>query len=109
MTEAQRHFRLALENTADPRQAHYLLGRSLIRTGSLTEAIAHLLETVKQEDEKTPVCMQALAVAYQRAGDLDKSVYYFQQARQRAVSRKMEELAVQLQKELDEVRGAKAP
>jgi tetratricopeptide (TPR) repeat protein len=102
-SEAQQHFRLALETDPNSRQAHFLLGRSLIRTAQWSEAIAHLLETIKLEDDKTPVCMQTLAVAYQRAGDLERAVHYMQEARQRAVSRKMVELAAQLQLGLEQL------
>jgi lipopolysaccharide biosynthesis regulator YciM len=102
-SEAQEHFRLALENDATRRQAHFLLGRSLIRTGQWTDAIQHLLETIQVNDDKTPVCLQTLAVAYQRAGDAGSAVHYLQQARQRAIARKMTELAAQLQQELEQV------
>lgn len=109
-SEAQEHFRLALENDANSRQAHFLLGRSLLRTGQWTGAIQHLLETIKVDDDKTPVCLQTLAVAYQRAGDLASAADYLQQAQQRAISRKMTELAAQLQRELEQVsKEAKAP
>jgi tetratricopeptide (TPR) repeat protein len=99
--EAQKHFRRALENAPANRQAHYVLGRSLIRTGQLNEAIIELLETIRVEDDKTPVCMQALAAAYQRAGDLNHALHYTSEARQRAVARKMDALAAQLQGDLD--------
>ena len=89
MTEAQQHFRLALEEAPANRQTHYLFGRSLIRTGQFGEAIAQLLETIQVEDDKTPVCMQALAAAYQRAGDLKSAAHYTREARKRALSRNM--------------------
>jgi tetratricopeptide (TPR) repeat protein len=107
MTEAQQHFRLALEDAPANRQTHYLFGLSLIRTGQYSEAIAQLLETIKVEDEKTPICMQALAAAYQRAGDLKSAAHYTREARQRALSRNMTALAEQLQQDL--VRLSKAP
>jgi predicted Zn-dependent protease len=107
MTEAQQHFRLALEDAPANRQTHYLFGRSLIRTGQFGEAIAQLLETIKVEDDKTPICMQALAAAYQRAGDLKSAAHYTREARQRALSRNMTALAEQLQQDL--VRLSKAP
>jgi tetratricopeptide (TPR) repeat protein len=107
MTEAQQHFRLALEDAPTNRQTHYLFGRSLIRTGQYSEAIAQLLETIQVEDDKTPICMQALAAAYQRAGDLKNAAHYTREARQRALSRNMTALAEQLQQDL--VRLSKAP
>jgi tetratricopeptide (TPR) repeat protein len=109
-SDAQQHFRLALENDPSNRQAHFLLGRSLIRTGQWSDAITHLLETISVDDDKTPICMQTLAVAYQRSGDLDRAMHYIQQARQRAISRKMMELAAQLQKQWEQLsKEAKAP
>jgi tetratricopeptide (TPR) repeat protein len=78
--EAQRHCRLALESDPNHRQARYLLGRSLIRTGRMEEAIGHLLRTIQAEDRKTPVCMQMLAVAYQRSGDRERAAYYLREA-----------------------------
>ena len=107
MTEAQQHFRLALEDAPANRQTHYLFGRSLIRTGQFGEAIAQLQETIQVEDDKTPLCMQALAAAYQRAGDLKSAAHYTREARQRALSRNMTALADQLQQDL--VRLSKAP
>src|SRR5436190_1465324 len=109
-TEAQEHFRLALENGTNIRQAHFLLGRSLIRTGQWADAIQHLLETINVDDDKTPVCLQTLAAAYQRTGDLASAVRYLQQARQQAISRNNTKLAAQLQQELKQVsKEAAAP
>jgi tetratricopeptide (TPR) repeat protein len=105
--EAQQHFRLALDEAPANRQAHYLFGRSLIRTGEFGQAIDHLKETIKVEDDKTPVCMQALAAAYQRSGDLKNAAHYTREARQRALSRNMTALADQLEHDL--VRLSKAP
>ncbi|HKX00830.1 MAG TPA: tetratricopeptide repeat protein [Bryobacteraceae bacterium] len=99
--EAQHHFRLAVENAPSSRQARYLLGRSLIRTGPLDEAIAELRETIQVEDDKTPVCMQALAAAYQRAGNLRMALHYAQEARQRCLARRMDALAAELQLDID--------
>jgi len=99
--EAQRHYRLALENNPTHRQAHYLLGRSLIRTGPIDEAIAHLVSTIKVEDRKTPICMQALASAYEHAGNRAQALYYLREGRDRAVSLKMDELAAQLKRDSD--------
>jgi len=105
--EAERYYRLALESNPAHRQAQYLLGRSLTRTGRFGEAISYLLETVKVEDDKTPSCLQLLAIAYERAGDRGRAVYYTRQARERAVSLKMHQLAAQLQGDLDRL-AAKA-
>src|SRR6185503_9858021 len=98
MSEAQQHFRLALENSPGNRQARYLLGSSLIRTGQFEVAITQLLETIKVDDDKTPLCMQTLAVVYQSAGDIRKALYYTRQARERAILHKMDELVAQLER-----------
>ena len=101
LSDAQQHLRLALENSPDNRRAHYILGDSLIRGGKFQEAISQLLDTIRVEDDKTPLCLQTLAIAYQRAGDLSHALYYTREARQRAVSRNMAELAERLQEQLD--------
>lgn len=103
--QAQRHYRLALEGNPAHRQALYLLGRSMIRTGPIEEAIQHLLETLKVEDSKTPLCLQALGFAYERAGDRERALYYTREAWRRAASLKMEELVTQLQKDLERLAG----
>jgi tetratricopeptide (TPR) repeat protein len=103
--DAQRHYRLAFEADPRHRQAQYLLGHSLVRTGRFDLGIPLLLEAIKVEDEKTPVCMQALAIAYERAGDPKKAVYYFREAQQRAQSHKLEGLANQLQQDLERLAG----
>ena len=106
VTEAQQHFRLALQDVPANRQAHYLLGRSLIRAGQFREAIAQLQETIRVEDDSTPICMQALAAAYQRSGDMENAVHYTSEARQRALSRNMTALADELRQELARLSSA---
>jgi tetratricopeptide (TPR) repeat protein len=100
VTAAQRHYRLALDSSPSHRQAQYLLGYSLVRTGHFDEAISHLVETIKIEDEKTPICMQTLAAAYERMGDRKRALYYVREARQRATSRKLDKLTTQLDQDL---------
>jgi len=101
--DAQRHFRLALDDNPASREARFLLGRSLIRTGEFNEAIAQLSKTIDVDDEKTAVCMQTLAVAHQRAGNLNPALHFLELARDRARARKMDQLAAQLQEQLDQV------
>jgi len=103
--QAQRHYRLALEGNPSHRQALYLLGRSLMGSGPMEEAIHHLLETLKVEDSKTPLCLQALGIAYERAGNRERALYYTREAWRRATSLKMRELVTQLQKEIDRLAG----
>ncbi len=101
--KAQESFQRALDDQPSNRESRFLLGRSLIRTGDFHAAIAQLVQTTQVDDDKTPVCLQTLAVAYQRAGDLKAAVNYLQQARQRALARKMDQLAAELQRQLDEL------
>ena len=110
MSEAQQHFQLALENSPANRQARYLFGCSLIRTGQFREAVTQLFETIKVEDDKTPICLQALSAAYEGAGDIQNALRYTQLARERAVLRGMDELAVQLQIDINRLsNGTKGP
>jgi superkiller protein 3 len=99
--EADAHFRRALEINPNHRPAHYFLARSLLRSGKVSEAIQHLLETTKVEDAWTPVCMQALALAYEREGNRERAVYFLRQAKQRAVSQGAHDLTSQLQRDID--------
>jgi tetratricopeptide (TPR) repeat protein len=105
ISESQRHLRLAVENAPANREARCLLGSSLLSTGQIGDAIAQLIQSVKIEDDKTAICMQTLALAYERAGDLDKALYYTRAARERAVARQLDDLAAQLQREIDRLAG----
>jgi tetratricopeptide (TPR) repeat protein len=100
-SEAVAQLQRAIDTAPGHRQAHYFLGRSLLRLGKTQEAIQHLLQTTQVEDSWTPVCMQAVAIAYERAGDKDQAKHFLQEAKKRAVVLKMQPLAAQLQGELD--------
>jgi len=65
-----------------------------------------LLETIKLEDEKTPICLQALSAAYEGAGDIDSALRYLQLARERAAARGMDELTAQIQRDMDRLSSA---
>ena len=52
------------------------------------------------EDNRTPICMYGLAVAYERSGNRQQALYYMEQAHRRAVSFGMRDLASQLQQDL---------
>ncbi len=101
--EAAAYYESALEVDPNHRQAHYFFGRNLLQGGRTEEGIKHLLETVRMEDDRTPVCMQTLAIAYERAGNRERALYYLRQARQRAVSLGMHDLASRLQRDLDQL------
>jgi tetratricopeptide (TPR) repeat protein len=100
-SEAAVHYQRALEVNPGNRQAHYFLGRSLLGAGQVKEAIQHLLETTKVEDAWTPVCMQAVAIAYERGGDREQATHFLREARQRAVKLRLQDLASQLQRDID--------
>jgi tetratricopeptide (TPR) repeat protein len=106
--DAIRHYRRALEGNPRHRQARYLLGRELLLAGNAVEAVEHLLETVRVEDERTPVCLQALAAAYARSGDRQQAAAALERARVLAAKFRMSELASQLQQELARLAPADA-
>jgi tetratricopeptide (TPR) repeat protein len=108
-SEAQRHYRLALESDPAHRQAHYLTALSLMRGGKFAEAIPHLRETIQVEDSRTPACMQALGVAYARTGEGALAAHYLAEAKQRAVSLKMDSLASQIQGDLERLSSGGKP
>ncbi len=99
--EATAHYEQVLKANPNNRQAHYFLARDLLKSGRVEEAIQHLRETTKVEDNWTPVCMQALAIAYERGGNRERAVYYLRQAKQRAVSQGTKDLAAQLQHDIE--------
>ncbi len=107
--DATAHYRRALEVSADHRQAHFLLGHNLAGAGQFAEAIEHLTKTIAIEDSKTPVCMRALALAYERAGNRKQSLHYARQARQRAASLGMPDLVAQLDAELTRMANESGP
>lgn len=97
--EAASHYQEALRLNPGHRQAHFLLAHSLVRRERLEEAIRHFLRTIEVEDNRTPVGMHALAIAYERTGDRELALYYLQQARRRAVSYGMKSLVQQLDRD----------
>ena len=109
LKEAAEHYQRALAVNPDHRQAHFLFGYNLVRSGQIDEAIQHFLETIKVEDSWTPICMHALAITYERAGNPERALYYLRQARQRAASFGMEDLLPQLQRDLNRLTAGGAP
>lgn len=98
--EAAAHYQQALRIDPGHRQAHFLFGHNLVRRHRLDEGIQHYLETIKVEDSKTPVSMHALAIAYEHAGNLERALYYLREARQRSLLFGMQDLALQLERDL---------
>jgi tetratricopeptide (TPR) repeat protein len=86
INEAFSHYLKAIENKPNHRLARFNLARLLEQHGQYQDAINHLLKTLTVEDEKTPLCMYALASAYALSGDHGKAIDYARQARQRAVA-----------------------
>ncbi len=99
--DAAAHYRRALDVNPKNRQAHYFLGRNLLRGGQVKEAIQHLLETTKVEDAWTPVCLQAVAIAYEQGGNRERAVHFLREAKQRALTFRMQEMVSQLQRDID--------
>ncbi len=103
--EAAAHYQRALEINPEHRQAHYLFGHNLARSGQFGEAIKHLLETVKVEDNRTPICMHALALAYHYSGNRAQALHYVREARRRAATFGMNDLVAQLDRDLKRLSG----
>ena len=99
--EAAARYERALELDPHHRQARYFLARNLVRAGRVEDGIRHLLEMLKVEDRWTPLCMRALAIAYEYEGKREQALYYIGQARQRAASLNMRDLAADLQRDSD--------
>jgi tetratricopeptide (TPR) repeat protein len=100
-SQAAVQYQRALEVSPSNRQAHYFLGRDLLKEGRVKEAIGHLLETTKVEDSWTPLCMQAVAIAYEREGNQERAIHFLREAKQRALTLRQQDLAAQLQHEID--------
>jgi tetratricopeptide (TPR) repeat protein len=107
--EAQRHYNLALESAPRHQQARYLAGVQLVRSGRFREAIDLLAGTLEPESARTPICMQALALAYAGAGDRERAIHYLNEARQRAVSSGMDQFAAQLDRDLARIKRETLP
>ena len=103
---AEHHFRQAIENQPDYRTAHFQLGLLLQKQGRDAEAVPHFLKTLIVEDERTSVYLYLLAHSYARLGDLDKAVESATQAREKALSVGKDELAVDLERFLQQLRQA---
>ncbi len=103
---AEHHFRQAIENQPDYRTAHFQLGLLLQKQGKDAEAVPHFLKTLSVEDERTPVYLYLLAHSYARLGDLDKAVESATQAREKALSVGKGELAVDLERFLQQLQQA---
>jgi tetratricopeptide (TPR) repeat protein len=99
--QAAKHYDLALQASPDDRQAHFLYAENLARKGQLEAAIAHLQETIAVEDERTPVCMYALATVYDRTGNRERAVYFMRQALDRAASLDLRDLVATIRGNLN--------
>ena len=104
--EAEKRFRLAIENRSQFMDAHFQLGLLLQKQGRDAEAVPHFLKTLSVEDERTPVYLYLLAHSYARLGDLDKAVESATQAREKALSVGKGELAVDLERFLQQLHQA---
>jgi predicted Zn-dependent protease len=75
-SEAAVHLRRAIDITPDDTAAHLFLGKTLLATGSVPEAI-ELLKTIEKLKTNAPDICYDLAVAYGRTGRKGDSHYYF--------------------------------
>ncbi len=101
--EAERRYRRALAVDPLQRQANYLLARRLARVKRFAEAAEHLEETIRVEDSLTPSYMRVLAFSYNGAGDREKAIYYFREARARAVELGLDDLSKNLARDLEKL------
>jgi predicted Zn-dependent protease len=93
LDEAIRHYRAAIENKPDFRQAHFQLGHLLLMQKKPGEAIAELSQTLKPEDGDTPRFMYALGVAYAEVKDYAGAERNLRQAADMAAASGQEPLA----------------
>ncbi len=105
--EALKHYRLAVENKPNHREAHFQLARMLIYKGQLPEAIRQLHWTLTPEDEQTPRFTYALAAAYARAGDRANGLKYLRAARDRAADFKQTVLLALIERDLKSLEESK--
>lgn len=84
LDEALMHARKALESRPDYPQAHYNAATILVQRGEPQAAIRHLQAAIHPNDPNAPRYMEALAFAYQRAGDERKAREYAERARHAA-------------------------
>ena len=106
MREAEKRFRLAIENRSQFMDARFQLGLLLQKQGRDAEAIGHFLKTLTVEDERTPVCLYLLAHSYARLGRLDKAIDSAVKAQEKAFSVGKRELAADVGKFLRRLRQA---
>jgi tetratricopeptide (TPR) repeat protein len=107
---AARHYQAAIELKPDYRAAHFNLARILGSQGKYEEAIAHLRRTLAPDDEETPRCAYALAVALSRAGHLQEALTYMREAREKAKARGQSDLLASVERDLGVLeRAAGAP
>ena len=98
--QALQEYQKAIEANPSHRRAHLLLGQGLIFFDRIDEGLDHLRQTVRIEDGQTPMYMRGLAIACAVSGNVDEAEKYFREARTRANSMKMRELAQELDNDL---------
>jgi tetratricopeptide (TPR) repeat protein len=101
--QAQHHYLLALESIPGHRQARYLAGVQNLRAGNFKEAIALLEGALEPEDARTPLCMQALAFAYEGAGQRARAIHYLTEARRRASAAGLQQFVSQVERDISRI------
>ena len=100
LNEAAEHFRKAIEARPDLRLARFHLGRILANQGRYVEAVAQFESAVIVDDEATPTYLYALGATLARAGDSQRAITVFGQARDKAVARGQGTLAASIERDL---------
>jgi superkiller protein 3 len=105
LSDAAAEYSKAIDANPASRQAHFNLGRILVNRQEFPEAIDQFLQTLTPVDEDTPSYLYALGAAYGRAGDNAKALAYLQQAKELAIERGQNKLALEIDKDLERVRA----
>ena len=105
--EAVKHFRQALQYEPGHRLANFHIGRHLVTSGKIEEAIVHFEKTLSIADERTSGFLYALADAYVRAGRNDTAIEYARQALAVAEAMGQTEMAAAIRGDLQALRAAR--
>lgn len=103
LAEATDEYRKAIQERPDFRQAHFNLGRILVNQRQYPEAIQEFQQTLAPVDDNTPAYLYALGAAYGRAGDESRARKYLEQAKQEAANRDQQELAREIEGDLQKL------
>lgn len=99
-------YRQAAANQAGFRLARFNLGRVLVALGRPREAVEQFEQILEPDDEEVPRYLHALAVAWARAGELDRARARFQDARGKAAARGQTQLLALIESDLSRLEAS---